>query len=179
MEKLPDLNKQTINYINATPDEGYILRILQAYRNNCDCKWVSNVDNPLIQEMNMLQDKRAKLLDEAIHILKIKMNFNEYQEKVKDTWISNEKDLDRMVLGICGEAGEMAEYFKKFYRQDLSNNPVLDYTKIRSELGDILYYVAMLCNELGMKLIDVANCNIIKLQDRKKRNKIKGSGDSR
>jgi len=104
------------------------------------------------------------------------MNLNEYQTKVIDTWISNEHDLERIVFGICGESGEIAEYFKKFYRGDFVTP---DYTLIRKELGDVLYYLAMLCNQLGMKLEDVMQVNLNKLDDRKKRNKLKGSGDKR
>lgn len=107
------------------------------------------------------------------------MNFNEYQEKTKNTWISNDKDLERIIFGLCGKVGEIAEYFKKFYREDFSKNPIIDNTRIRFESGDILYYLAMLCNRLGMKLEDVAEVNISKLADRQKRNKIHGSGDSR
>ena len=66
---LPDINKQAIMHINATPDEGYVLRILKVYRENCECKWSSNLDNPLIVDMNKIQDERAKLLDKAIQIL--------------------------------------------------------------------------------------------------------------
>ena len=108
------------------------------------------------------------------------MDFNEYQEKTKNTWISNDKDLERVVLGICGEAGEVAEFFKKFYREDKdSETATFDYSGIRKEIGDTLYYLAMLCNILGMKLEDVAQVNITKLADRQKRGKLKGCGNDR
>lgn len=66
---LPDINQQPIIHINATPDKDYVLRILKAYRENCNCKWSSNLDNALMVEMNKTQDKRAELLDKAISIL--------------------------------------------------------------------------------------------------------------
>lgn len=69
---LPDINKQSIMHIDATPDKEYVLRILKAYRENCDCKWTSNLDNKVIEETNKMQDKRAKLLDQAIEILEKK-----------------------------------------------------------------------------------------------------------
>ena len=106
------------------------------------------------------------------------MNFNDYQEKTRDTWESNKKDLERILFGIAGETGEVLEIFKKFYRGDY-NQKFLDYDKIRKEIGDVLYYLAMLCNNLGMKLDDVAEVNLFKLKSRKKRNKIKGDGDER
>ena len=73
---LKDLNnKQAIMYIDATPEKNYVLRILMAYRENCNIKWCTGTDgtcdNPLYQKMNEDQEKRAKLLDEAILKLKI------------------------------------------------------------------------------------------------------------
>ena len=70
--KLPDTNTQPIFHVNATPDEEYVLRILKVYRENCNCKWFSNLDNKLIEGMNKIQDQRAKLLDKAIKILEKK-----------------------------------------------------------------------------------------------------------
>ena len=71
--KLPDLTKQAIEHIDGTPDDEYVIRILKAYRYNCDVKWASNTngedDNPLCIGMNKHNDERAKLLDEAIELL--------------------------------------------------------------------------------------------------------------
>jgi hypothetical protein len=63
--------EQPILHVDATPDENYPLRILQAYRRMCDGKWSASsvgVDetNPLIKALNDMQDKRAKILDKAI-----------------------------------------------------------------------------------------------------------------
>lgn len=66
--KLPPLTQQFIMHVDGTPDENYVLRILKAYRENCNCKW-SGSNNVLFEEMNKHQDQRAKLLDEAIDIL--------------------------------------------------------------------------------------------------------------
>lgn len=72
---LKDLNdQQAVMNLDATPDEGYVLRILQAYRDNCNVKWATSTDgtcdNPLYQTMNEHQEERAKLLDSAIEKLK-------------------------------------------------------------------------------------------------------------
>lgn len=61
-------------YIDATPDEGYVLRILRAYRENCNCRWAENTGgeegiNPVLVLMNKHQEERAKLLNKAIAIL--------------------------------------------------------------------------------------------------------------
>jgi len=72
---LPDLNKQEIKHVDATPDGNYALRILRAYRENCNVKWANSangaVTNPLFQEMNRHQDERAKELDSAIAVLQL------------------------------------------------------------------------------------------------------------
>lgn len=66
---LPEVTQQPILCIDATPDREYVLRILRAYRQNCDCRWVSTEPNALIDIMNMHCEERAVLLDEAIAIL--------------------------------------------------------------------------------------------------------------
>ena len=66
---LPKTTQQPIINIDATPDNNYPLRILQAYRENCNCKWASDTDNPLIERMNEDCDERAKVLDAAISLL--------------------------------------------------------------------------------------------------------------
>ncbi len=50
---------------------------------------------------------------------------------------------------------------------------------LKSELGDVLWYVSQVCTELGIELDEVAQGNIEKLLDRLERGKIKGDGDSR
>lgn len=65
------MSKQAILHIDATPDEDYILRILESYRENCDCL-ICDTDgnNIVVRMMNMYQSQRADLLDIAIDILK-------------------------------------------------------------------------------------------------------------
>jgi len=71
---LPEVTKQMVLHIDGTPDENYPLRILQAYRDNCDSMWASSVDgtcdNPIYALMNEHQRQRAEILDEAIAKLK-------------------------------------------------------------------------------------------------------------
>ena len=61
-------------HIDGTPDGGYALRILRAYRQACNTKWIIEGENveksrALYDAMNEHQDLRAKELDKAIEIL--------------------------------------------------------------------------------------------------------------
>jgi len=72
--KLPEITKQEVKYVDSTPDKNYPLRILQAYRDNCDCFWATGIDgscdNPIYELMNEHQKQRAEILDKAINKLK-------------------------------------------------------------------------------------------------------------
>jgi hypothetical protein len=72
--ELPELTQQPVLFLDGTPDKDYPLRILRAYRQQCDCRWTSSVDgsepeNPLLMLMNEHCEQRAKILDRAIAIL--------------------------------------------------------------------------------------------------------------
>ena len=71
---LPDTTQQPIIHVDATPNEEYPLRILRTYRENCNCKWVADPANGLVDIMNADCDKRAVLLDKAIAILEEESN---------------------------------------------------------------------------------------------------------
>lgn len=65
------VNEVAIKNVDATPDGGYALRILQAYRQECDARWADATSgepptNLLLIAMNDAQDKRAAELDRAI-----------------------------------------------------------------------------------------------------------------
>ena len=106
----------------------------------------------------------------------------EYQKRAQKTAIyptagkSHPNGINYTVLGLLGEAGELANDWKKAVRD---GDYALAKEKMRFELGDVLWYVALLANELGMDLNQVANANLEKLQDRKSRNVLRGSGDKR
>ena len=82
-------------------------------------------------------------------------------------------------LGLCGEAGEVADKVKKVLRD---RDGVFD-AEVREglklELGDVLWYVAQLASELGFDLNGIAAANLAKLASRAERNVIGGSGDQR
>ncbi|MBM5799901.1 MAG: hypothetical protein FJ077_03470 [Cyanobacteria bacterium K_DeepCast_35m_m2_023] len=82
-------------------------------------------------------------------------------------------------LGLCGEAGEVADKVKKVIRDRDGHFDAELCDDLKLELGDVLWYVAQLCTELGLNLDDVASANLDKLASRAARNVIAGSGDRR
>ncbi len=80
-----------------------------------------------------------------------------------------------LTLGLTGEAGEVAEKFKKYLREgdESYRADAID------ELGDCLWYLARLADELDVRLDEVAQRNLDKLADRDERDAITGEGDTR
>lgn len=109
--------------------------------------------------------------------------FDDYQRQAIDTLIypgSGEiLGLSYVVLGLMGEAGEVAEKVKKLIRDKGGEITETDKQELKKELGDVLWYSAALCHELGVDLADVAIQNVEKLNSRKQRGKLSGSGDNR
>ena len=86
-------------------------------------------------------------------------------------------------LKLTGEAGEVAEKIGKLMRDEgwLPGEPLTNEQRaaLTKELGDVLWYVATLAHDLGFSLDQVGAMNLAKLQDRKARGVIGGSGDER
>ena len=109
------------------------------------------------------------------------MTFDEYQAAAMRTARrrDDKDELIHLVLGLVGESGEIAEKFKKWVRDQDSDESRLDVADIKKELGDVLWYIAVLAHYLGVGFDDVAALNIAKLADRQQRGVLKGSGDNR
>lgn len=104
------------------------------------------------------------------------MNLNEYQRAAATTAIyPKSSGITYTIVGLCGEAGEIAGKYSKSIRDDIPVNKD-DLTK---ELGDVLWFVAMLAYEFNISLDEVGTKNIEKLVDRKERNCLSGNGDNR
>lgn len=105
--------------------------------------------------------------------------FDDYQERAAQTAFYDVDVLPGLAyttLGLAGEAGEVAEKVKKLYRDGGSPEGFEDLVK---ELGDVLWYLAMVAEELDVDLSEVAEVNLAKLADRQARDALPGSGDAR
>ena len=108
------------------------------------------------------------------------MKLNEYQNKAISTAIYPKTfAIMYPVLGLNGEAGEVAEKVKKVIRDYGGNFTSEHKQEISKELGDVLWYIAATARDLGYSLEEIAQINIDKLQARKVNNKLNGSGDNR
>jgi NTP pyrophosphatase (non-canonical NTP hydrolase) len=111
------------------------------------------------------------------------MTFDEYQKLALRTAGDSYDDplLQKSiwVMGIAGEAGEIVEKWKKAiaYRQGkFTKEQHEDFIK---EFGDVIWYIAVLADSLGLSLDEVMKLNVKKLADRHKRGVIAGAGDNR
>jgi NTP pyrophosphatase (non-canonical NTP hydrolase) len=81
------------------------------------------------------------------------------------------------VLGLAEEAGEVAGKYAKYVRDGWDEDKLR--AALLAELGDVVWMVARVAADHGLKLSEVMDYNVDKLEDRMKRNKINGSGDHR
>jgi NTP pyrophosphatase (non-canonical NTP hydrolase) len=103
-----------------------------------------------------------------------------YQKVAKTTAIyPREQAIIYPTLGLTGEAGEVANKVKKIIRDGTDKNNEDMVQEISAEIGDCLWYIAVLADDIGFKLSDIANSNLIKLENRKQKGTIHGSGDNR
>lgn len=108
------------------------------------------------------------------------MELNEYQAQRQEFAVykkhTNGGDIEGLtysILALCGESGELANKLKKNLRV---HRPYADIDKLvlADELGDCLWYVGAVADELNMSLEEVAQMNIEKLKARKAADKITG-----
>ena len=104
------------------------------------------------------------------------MTFDEYQKAAITTALPAYDDPIMQnsiwVMGIAGEAGEVVEKWKKAvaYRQGKFSD---------EEFADVIWYIAVLADSLGLSLDELMQENLAKLKSRHTRGVIKGSGDNR
>lgn len=106
---------------------------------------------------------------------------NAYQQAALRTAAPKDKknELFHLLLGLVGETGEIAEKAKKIVRDHDSDFAQWDIDDLTKELGDVLWYLAVLADNFDVPLEEVAQRNIAKLADRQQRAVLGGSGDNR
>ncbi len=109
------------------------------------------------------------------------LTFEEYQRESRKTAIYPDQGNNFIypALGLAGETGEVIEKIKKVIRDKGGRVDEETKEKIAKELGDVLWYVAQLCTELGLSMEEVAKQNLEKLFSRKARGVLRGEGDER
>lgn len=110
------------------------------------------------------------------------MELNEYQKKAISTAVYPKKyKIIYPAMGVGDEAGEVLGKVKKWMRGDDGKGKMSAERKekITDEMGDVLWYLAVLASDLGVSFDDIAKANVNKLQLRKKKGKLKGDGDKR
>ena len=93
------------------------------------------------------------------------MTFDEYQEWCVTKWKTENTLRDQRIecsMGLSGESGEFLDYVKKYAFHE---HPLI-LKKAHGELGDIAYYLAQMCTLTGVKLSDVIQQNVDKLNAR-------------
>lgn len=109
------------------------------------------------------------------------MKANDYQERALETAIYPDRGANFVypALGLVGEAGEVADKLKKVIRDNdgVLTDPVRD--AVAAELGDVMWYVAVLASELDYNLDEIMAKNLAKLASRQQRGVLTGSGDTR
>ncbi len=116
------------------------------------------------------------------------MKFDDYQAKTHKFFLidvetykveNDNRDLvlSRLALGLTEEAGEIAGKVKKYLRGDFNHAELKK--QVSKEAGDQLWYLCEVLSTLDLKLSDIAQENLDKLADRRKRGTIIGSGDDR
>ncbi len=108
------------------------------------------------------------------------MKMQDYQTQAAKTAIYDDADvIIYPALGMLSEAGEVAGKIKKVLRDKNGNFDPVERDKIADEVGDVLWYIAALCTDLGIGMETIAQRNLNKLNSRMARGMLTGSGDNR
>ena len=103
------------------------------------------------------------------------MQIDQFQIWTRSTAIYPEREaLQYLALGLCSEAGEVAGKIKKYIRDGGFSSE-----EVEKELSDVFWYLARLADTLGVNCTEILELNVNKLEDRKARNVLRGSGDNR
>lgn len=109
-------------------------------------------------------------------------DFDAYQREALETAVFPDIGGQRCLypaLGLANEAGEVLGKLKKLYR-DRGGEVTPEFRdQLEQELGDVLWYVAVLADAFDLRASEIAEGNLRKLADRARRDALHGSGDRR
>ena len=127
-----------------------------------------------------LEEEARKFMQDRLIITEV-MTAELYEAQAGETAIfPKEKALEYLALGLTSEAGEVAGKVKILIRdgEDVEGFEMKKIA-ISHEIGDVLWYCAMMAREVGVPLNTIMQENLEKLHSRKQRGTLKGSGDNR
>lgn len=110
------------------------------------------------------------------------MTFDDYQQEALKTALAFPSPQTAQmvwVLGLAGESGELADKWKKIIAYHDGSIEEGRRQELGKELGDVLWYIAVFADSLGLSLTSIAKDNLAKTRDRQARGVIKGRGDNR
>lgn len=126
-------------------------------------------DNVTLSTEQRIEHLEEELIDALKYCEHLKMSVhdsltaNDYQRMAMRTaGDKSENYLDNAIMGLCGEVGECADIVKKHHFQGHE----LDHEKLKDELSDVCWYVALLATALGLTLEEVMLHNVEKLKKR-------------
>jgi len=127
-----------------------------------------------------LEEEAKKFMQDKLTIAEV-MTADFYEMKAGQTAIFPKRQaLEYLALGLTSEAGEVAGKVKKIIRDGADiEDYELKKIAIAAEIGDVIWYCAMLAKEVGVPLNDIMKDNLKKLHGRKVRGTLHGSGDNR
>jgi len=127
-----------------------------------------------------IEEEARKFMEDKLIISQV-ITPDLYEQQAGETAIfPKDKALEYLALGLTSEAGEVAGKVKKLIRdgEDVEGFE-LKKIAIASEIGDVLWYCAMMAKEVGVPLNTIMQENLSKLHSRKERGTLQGSGDNR
>lgn len=117
------------------------------------------------------------------------MNNKNYQDMIEDTYNPETmRDVLFCMVGVAGEAGEIANMCQKVMRGDYDAEQLarprthadrVRREKLLDEMGGVFYFLHALCWQLNVKPEVVLQMNAETLMSRKERGTIRGDGDDR
>lgn len=116
---------------------------------------------------------------------------DDYQELAATTRMKSCNNFTYLAFGLVAEVGEVCDKIAKWRRKGkafMQNDQITFNTsyekdaeeyvmELAKELGDVMWFVAMLSRGFGLDLSDVATLNIAKLAERRQKNTIVDHAD--